>query len=252
MVRLRTIRVLETSLFFPQRQQVKLSDVDYDNRHVHNARAVSNTIFSSELFGIYRQFLSRKRREPPQRRWTQTSCARAAMKTPSPSRDEGREHGLCIDELVKSLRLVSEVCVRDGFVKFEYATYSHVTEEGGVSEAAAREGADELTLRGVEEGTQRTFVGTNVGRRRPLVDEDWHAVCPAICKGTEGEDCQRLFCKYAEMNKAVNFQQRADKQCGKSRIRKGKWKRKVRVRCVVSEAGVPLLRGRPMLADHGP
>ena len=56
------------------------------------------------------------------------------MKTLSPSREEGREHGPCIDELVKSLRLVPEVCVRDGFVKFEYATYSYVTEEG-VSEA---------------------------------------------------------------------------------------------------------------------
>ena len=59
-------------------------------------------------------------------------------------------------------------------------------------EAVVREGADELTLRRGEEGTQRSFTNTtNAGDNRwwpPLVDEDWHAICQAILKGIEGEE----------------------------------------------------------------
>ena len=59
-------------------------------------------------------------------------------------------------------------------------------------EAAAREGADEPTLRREETGMLRTVVDTtNVGdsrRRPPLVDEDWHANCQAIYKGVEGPE----------------------------------------------------------------
>ena len=59
-------------------------------------------------------------------------------------------------------------------------------------EAAIREGADELTLRADEVGTQWAFINTNHIEferwRPPLVDADWHAFCQAICKGIEGEE----------------------------------------------------------------
>ena len=53
-------------------------------------------------------------------------------------------------------------------------------------EAYIREEVDELTLRAGDAGMVCAFIDTtNVGDTRcspPLVDEDWHAVCHAICK----------------------------------------------------------------------
>ena len=46
---------------------------------------------------------------------------------------------------------------------------------------------------GDEEGTLRTFIHTtNVGDSRGLVDEDWYAICQAICKGDGGHAPQVL------------------------------------------------------------
>ena len=39
-------------------------------------------------------------------------------------------------------------------------------------------------------------MGTAAGGR----DEDWHAVCQAIDKGTEGEEWERLHFKYVEVH----------------------------------------------------
>ena len=69
-------------------------------------------------------------------------------------------------------------------------------------------GADELTLRSGEEGTQRAFIGaTNVGvdEELRLVDEDWHASCQAIFRGVDGEKWERLYHKYVELHQAVNL-----------------------------------------------
>ena len=66
-------------------------------------------------------------------------------------------------------------------------------------EAAVRKGAEELTLRRGEAGGLRTFIDTtNVGDnrwRQLLLDEDWHAICQAIYKGTEGEEWGKLYFK---------------------------------------------------------
>ena len=40
---------------------------------------------------------------------------------------------------------------------------------------------------------------------RPLVDEDWHAICQAIFKGTEGEEWERMYYKFFEIHKVVNI-----------------------------------------------
>ena len=60
------------------------------------------------------------------------------------------------------------------------------------SEAAIREGADELTLRADEVGTQRAFINTDhIEFERlgpPLVDADWHASAKRSTKGTEGKE----------------------------------------------------------------
>ena len=73
-------------------------------------------------------------------------------------------------------------------------------------EAAVCEGAYELRGEG---GTQRTFINTTSAeddRWRPLlVDEDRQAVCQAMKKGNDGEECERLFYKYAETHQAVNI-----------------------------------------------
>ena len=66
------------------------------------------------------------------------------------------------------------------------------------SEAAIREGADELTLRADEVGTQRPFINTDhIEFERwgpPLVDADWHAFFQAIYKGIEGKEWEDLYC----------------------------------------------------------
>ena len=54
---------------------------------------------------------------------------------------------------------------------------------------AVREGVDELTLREGDAGTLRSASNTaNVGAStwEPLFfDEDWHAICQAICQGVD-------------------------------------------------------------------
>ena len=57
-----------------------------------------------------------------------------------------------------------------------------------------REGVDELTIRS---GMFRTF--TNTANLVPLLDKDWHALCPATCKGVEGVAWENLQC--VETNK---------------------------------------------------
>ena len=56
--------------------------------------------------------------------------------------------------------------------------------------AILRERVGDLTLRTGRAGMLRTFINTirvEVGRwEPPVVDEDWHAVCQAICMGVEG------------------------------------------------------------------
>ena len=56
--------------------------------------------------------------------------------------------------------------------------------------AIIRERVGDLTLRTGRAGMLRTFINTirvEVGRwGPPVVDEDWHAVCQAICMGVEG------------------------------------------------------------------
>ena len=54
-------------------------------------------------------------------------------------------------------------------------------------DAAVREVVDDLTRRRGEEGVPHLFINTIHVRKSwepPLVDEDWHAVCQAIHKGT--------------------------------------------------------------------
>ena len=71
---------------------------------------------------------------------------------------------------------------------------------GGV----VREGADELTQGGHEEGVVRSFTDTtNVANERwapPLVGEDWHAICQAIHKGAEWE---AMYYQYTKLHQAV-------------------------------------------------
>ena len=81
--------------------------------------------------------------------------------------------------------------------------------------AVVREGADELTLRREEEGTQRTFGGRGctpssmpplwetVDGRPLLVDEDEHAICQAIYKGVEGPEWVVMYNMYVEMHRTV-------------------------------------------------
>ena len=59
----------------------------------------------------------------------------------------------------------------------------------------SREGADDLTLRADEVGTQRAFINTEHIEferwRPPLVDADWR--CQAIWKGIEGKEWEELL-----------------------------------------------------------
>ena len=63
-------------------------------------------------------------------------------------------------------------------------------------EAAIREGADELTLPAEEVGTQRAFINRKHFELErwgpPLGDAHRHAICPAICKGIEGDEWEAL------------------------------------------------------------
>ena len=42
--------------------------------------------------------------------------------------------------------------------------------------------------------------------RPPLVDADWHAFCPAIYRGVEGEEWEELHCPNREMSRATGAQ----------------------------------------------
>ena len=37
------------------------------------------------------------------------------------------------------------------------------------------------------------------------MDEGWHAVCPAIYGAVEGEELEKLYCKYVENGRAVSI-----------------------------------------------
>ena len=63
---------------------------------------------------------------------------------------------------------------------------------------------EELTLRGGEEGTLRTFRHHQCGVP-PLVDEDWHAVCQAMYSDVEGAEWEKLCCKCVEPGRAVHI-----------------------------------------------
>ena len=64
-------------------------------------------------------------------------------------------------------------------------------------EATIREGADELTLRADEVGTQRAFINTEHTEFErwgpPLVDADWDAFCQAIYKKSEDKNGKRCI-----------------------------------------------------------
>ena len=52
--------------------------------------------------------------------------------------------------------------------------------------------------------------------RLPLVDEDWHAVCQAIFNGIDGEEWERMHCKYIEIHKSVNIRHRSTSRKAKT------------------------------------
>ena len=87
-------------------------------------------------------------------------------------------------------------------------------------EATIREGADELTLRADEVGTQRAFINTeHIEFERwgpPLVDADWHAFCQAIYEGIEGKEWEDLYCQYREMSKAAGAKKPGESQKAKA------------------------------------
>ena len=77
--------------------------------------------------------------------------------------------------------------------------------------------------------------GANASKRRrsaapssipPMwtVDEDWH-VCQAICKGIEGQEWERLYCKYVEMHTG---QQSQDEGFVDVERRRNKWESALR------------------------
>ena len=54
----------------------------------------------------------------------------------------------------------------------------------------------------------------------PLVDEDWHAVRQAICKGVEGADWEKLYYKFVDMNKAVSVRHAKWEEQGQDPVEK--------------------------------
>ena len=87
-------------------------------------------------------------------------------------------------------------------------------------EATIREGADELTLRADEVGTQWVFINAEHVEferwRPPLVDADWRAFCQAIYKGIEGEEWEELYCHCRGMSKATGAQKPKESQKAKT------------------------------------
>ena len=79
-------------------------------------------------------------------------------------------------------------------------------------EAVIREGADELTLRADEAGTQRAFMNTKHYELErwgpPLVDANWHAFCQTIFKGIEGEEWEELSYHHRELSQAAGVKKR--------------------------------------------
>ena len=70
-----------------------------------------------------------------------------------------------------------------------------------IPEAAVREGADELTLRG------------EFGRwRPPLVDADWHAFRQAIYKGIGGKEWEELHYHHRELSQAAGANKPSESQ----------------------------------------
>ena len=66
-------------------------------------------------------------------------------------------------------------------------------------EAVVREGADELTLRGRRGKKKKSCAPSSTPRtwetadgRRPLADEDWHAICQAINKGVGAAEWESM------------------------------------------------------------
>ena len=41
------------------------------------------------------------------------------------------------------------------------------------------------------------------------MDEEWHAVCQAICRGVEGAKWEKLYYKFVDMNKTVHVRHRS-------------------------------------------
>ena len=82
-------------------------------------------------------------------------------------------------------------------------------------------GADELTLRAGEVGTQRAFINTDhielERRGPPLVDADWHAFRQAIYKGIEGKELEQLYCHHRDMSRATG----ATKPCENQKAKAG-------------------------------
>ena len=81
-------------------------------------------------------------------------------------------------------------------------------QQGGLPERGRPGRVDASTLQEGEAGASRSFNNTaSVGASRwspPLVDEDWHAMCPAICKGVEGAQWEKMCYKFVEMNNEEN------------------------------------------------
>ena len=49
------------------------------------------------------------------------------------------------------------------------------------------------------------------GRRAPLVDEDWHAICQATFQGVEGAAGNALYSAYKELHNAVTCKKSGEK-----------------------------------------
>ena len=87
-------------------------------------------------------------------------------------------------------------------------------------EAVIIEGANELTLRSDEVGTQRAF--TNAEHieferwRPPPVDADCHAFCQAIHKGIEGKEWEDLYYHFRELSQAAGAKKPSASQKAKA------------------------------------
>ena len=97
-------------------------------------------------------------------------------------------------------------------------------------QATIREGADELTVRADEVGTQRAFINTKhiefKRRRPPLVDADWHACCQAIYREVEGKEWENLYYHYREMSQATGAKRPSESQKAKALlVMKAAWNR---------------------------